>query len=237
MKILAVETSAAPASAALFEDDCMIGESYARIRSVHSRTLMPAVQALLATCGTDISEIGLFAVSAGPGSFTGVRIGVAAVKGMAMMKDTPCAAVSTLEAIAYGAGLFPGIICAVMDARCGQVYNAMFEQGPEGLVRLTEDRAITVADLEKELEKYKKSSILVGDGAKICYNQLSDTLGTGIAPEVFRYQRASCVAALAFGLYGRGQVLSAAQLMPVYLRRPQAERERLAKSKKAPSSL
>lgn len=228
MKILAVETSAAPASAAIYEDGALLGECYSRIKAVHSRTLMPMVRNLLASCNTNLNEIGLFAVSAGPGSFTGVRIGVSAVKGLAMPNDTPCAAVSTLETIAFGASLYGGLICAVMDARCGQVYNAIFESISGGLKRITEDRAISISELKSELESYKKNTILIGDGANLCYNLMKNDQYL-LAPENFRYQRASSVAALAFRQFKEGRILTAAQLMPVYLRRPQAERERQKK--------
>lgn len=228
MKILAVETSAAPASAALAEDGELLGEFYTRVKLVHSQTLMPMVGALLDACRVKIGEIGLFAVSAGPGSFTGVRIGVAAVKGMAFPNGTPCAAVSTLETIARSAPLFDGLVCAVMDARCGQVYNAIFEGDGGGLVRRTEDRAVSVAQLGEELALYKKRTILVGDGAELCYNLLNHER-LCLAPENFRYQRASSVAALALRNFHEGRTVTAPKLAPVYLRRPQAERNRLLK--------
>ena len=127
MKILAVDTSATPVSAALVDSGRLLGEFYLNIKTTHSQTLMPIVESLLKTTGTAIQEIDVFAVNVGPGSFTGVRIGVASVKGLTMPLERPCAAVSTLEAMAYGMPYENGIVCAVMDARCSQVYNAIFE--------------------------------------------------------------------------------------------------------------
>ena len=131
MKILAVDSSAIPASAAVWEDGRLLGEFYSNTRQTHSQTLLPMVENLLKCTQTALNEIDLFAVSAGPGSFTGVRIGVACVKGLAMPEDKPCAGVSTLEAIAWNLAHLRGTICAVMDARCQQVYNAVFEADGE----------------------------------------------------------------------------------------------------------
>lgn len=226
MKILAVETSAVAASAALCEDDFLLGEFFTNTRRVHSQTLMPMVQALLQNCTVKPEEIGLYAVAAGPGSFTGVRIGVSAVKGMAMARNTPCAAVSSLEAAACNAASADGLVCAVMDARCGQVYRAVFEAKDGVLRRLTEDEAVSLEILQKELVNYKKNCLLVGDGAKICYNHCRMLAGLRMMPASLLYPRASSVAALAYSQYVKGNTLTASALQPVYLRLPQAERER-----------
>ena len=222
MKILAVDSSAIPASAAVWEDGRLLGEFYSNTRQTHSQTLLPMVENLLKCTQTALNEIDLFAVSAGPGSFTGVRIGVACVKGLAMPEDKPCAGVSTLEAIAWNLAHLRGTICAVMDARCQQVYNAVFEADGESLRRLTPDRAIAIKDLAQEASGWEAPIYLVGDGAKLCHGSPEfSQLGAKLPPEHLLYQRASGVIAAAL----HTQPVSCAQLAPVYLRMPQAERE------------
>lgn len=223
MKILAIDASSVSVSAALCEDDTVLGEEFIHIRQTHSETLMPGVAALFAHCGVTPADIGLFAVTAGPGSFTGVRIGVAAVKGLAVARNIPCAPVSSLEAAAAGIGGFDGIVCAVMDARRGQFYNALFAGGDGG--RLTPDRAISAESLAAELKKRQKTAFLVGDGAELCYNKLHAECAVALAPDRMRYPRGAAVAALGLREYRAGKALSPAELMPVYLRLPQAERE------------
>ena len=225
MKILAVETSSQSASAALCEDDALLGEFYVRIRQTHSETLMPCVSDLLGRARMGIADIGLFAVTSGPGSFTGVRIGVAAVKGMAVARAVPCAAVSSLEAAAWGLPFFDGIVCAVMDARRGQFYNALFECRDHVLDRLTPDRAIDLEELGIELKKLQKKTVLVGDGSELCYNRLKNEGDVLLAPERIRYPHAAAVAALGLREYLAGRAMPPAQLQPMYLRLPQAERE------------
>ena len=142
MKILAMDSTATAASVALMEDGCLLGEFYMNVKLTHSQTLLPMAEQLLACTQVALQDIGLFAVSAGPGSFTGVRIGVSAVKGLALAQSKPCVGVSTLEAMAYNAGQLDGIACCLMDARCGQVYGALFEVGGGRVTRLTEDAAL-----------------------------------------------------------------------------------------------
>ncbi len=227
MKILAIDTSATPVSAALTEDSVLLGEFYLHTRTTHSQTLMPVVEALLKTTETKLEDIDVFAVNAGPGSFTGVRIGVASIKGMAMPLQKPCASVSTLAAMAYGMPYQDGIICAVMDARCNQVYHALFLADNGKLERLTEDKAFSIEELADELSYYEENRIyLVGDGAKICYEALSGQLPTMyLPPENIRYQRAYGTAAAAWQMAQNQQLCTADELMPLYLRIPQAERE------------
>lgn len=230
MRILAIDSSAISASAAVMEDDRLLGEFFINTRQTHSQTLMPMVESVLKCTNVPLGSIDLFAVSAGPGSFTGVRIGVACVKGMAMPEKKPCVGVSTLEAIAYNLAHLDAIVCAVMDARCGQVYNAVFSANGGNLQRITEDRAISIEDLTKECksigEKYTKPLFLVGDGAKLCYNTSGfHELNAVLPPEHLRYQRAFGVAKSAIALYAQGKTVTPAALAPIYLRLPQAERE------------
>jgi tRNA threonylcarbamoyladenosine biosynthesis protein TsaB len=237
MKILAVDSTAVAASAAVLEDGKLLGEFFTNTRRTHSQTLMPMVSGVLESTGSKIGEIGLFAVSAGPGSFTGVRIGISCIKGMAMAQDRPCAGVSALEAMARNLSCLEATVCAVMDARCGQVYNAVFEAGDGKLRRLTPDRALSIEDLSRECEKYPKPLFLVGDGAKLCYNKSGfQKLSAVLPPEPLLYQRASGVALVAYEAFLQGKTVTPAALAPVYLRLPQAERElkkRLGKSENA----
>ena len=226
MKILAVDTTASPVSAALMDDGRLLGEIFLNIHTTHSQTLMPAISSLLSNTGVKADEIDIFAVNSGPGSFTGVRIGVASVKGMAMPFEKPCAGVSTLDAMAYGVP-FEGIVCAVMDARCSQVYNAVFRTGEGSPERLTPDRAVSIDELRQELEGYDEKVWLVGDGAELCYSVFGKELAhVRIAPENLRFQRAYGTAAAALEMAAQGRLCSPAELMPHYLRLPQAERER-----------
>lgn len=234
LKILAIDTTAAAASVALCEDEALRGEFFVNIRQTHSETLMPMAGSLLQNCGVSPAEIGLFAVSCGPGSFTGVRIGVAAVKGLALPFGTPCAAVSSLEALAENLRPVRGLVCSVMDARRGQFYNALFEAAGGTLRRLCPDRAVDASQLEKDLlpaVREAKNVFLVGDGTEICYNMLSPELAKGVlpAPPNVRFARASSVAAVGLRLLREGKTVSAEELLPYYLRLPQAERELGAK--------
>lgn len=235
MTILSIDSSAVAASAALTRDGKILGEFYCNVGLTHSQTLMPMVRGLLACTGVSLEDVDLFAVSAGPGSFTGIRIGIASVKGLAFPSGKPCAGVSTLEAIAQNLAHRDGIVCAVMDARCSQVYNAVFRAEGGALHRLTPDRAIAAECLARECEKYQKPFFLVGDGAKLCYNMQSfQNAGAVLPPETLIYQRASGVAQAAARAFAAGKAVSPAALVPVYLRPAQAER---ALNKKRRSSL
>lgn len=225
MIILAVDSSAVAASAALVKDGKILGEFYCNNGLTHSQTLMPMISGLLEGARIPLKEADLLAVSAGPGSFTGIRIGVASVKGLAMPENKPCIGVSTLEAIAQNLSHLNGTACAVMDARCKQVYNAMFALNGKFPERLTPDRAVSIAELAEECKKYPKPLFLVGDGAKLCYNSTGfQAVGALLPPEILIFQRASGVARAAEAAFLHGDAVSPAGLMPVYLRPAQAER-------------
>ena len=230
MKILALETSATAASAAVCEDEGLIAQSFQRTGLTHSATLMPMVESMLKNAGMTLQEMDLIAVAAGPGSFTGLRIGVSAAKGLAWSLDKPCVGVSTLEAMAWQLVGMEGVICAAMDARRQQVYNALFELSDGKPVRLTPDRAISLEELEKELANVEKTQIMVGDGAHLCYNAY-EKIGRPVkmAPPHLLFQSAWGVARCALEQARNGQLTDAAGLVPNYHRLSQAERERLAK--------
>ena len=191
MLILAFETSAKAASAALMDENKLLGESYQNTGLTHSQTLMVMAEDLLKQCGKTVQDVTDVAVAAGPGSFTGIRIGVAAAKGFAWGRDLPCRGVSTLEAMAKSLGIFDGYVCPVMDARRSQVYNALFECRCGEYTRLREDRAISLQDLGEDLQKLEKPVFLVGDGSILCYNSLSGSVSGLVLPREHRmHQRA-----------------------------------------------
>lgn len=226
MKILAVDTTAKAASVCLAEEDKIIGSFFIDTALTHSRTLMPMLEALLDNTETKADELSAIAVNAGPGSFTGVRIGVAAVKGLAFAHNIPCVSVSTLESMAYNCIGGDCIVCAVMDARCSQVYNALFHVKGASVERLCDDRALALSDLKEELLRIDGNIVLVGDGASLSYAYLKDVVpNITLAPMNSRIQTASSTALAAFGSLSRGETLTPAELMPVYLRLPQAQRE------------
>lgn len=231
MKILALESSAAAASAAVCEDGALIAQSFQRTGLTHSATLLPMTEDLLKSTGLTLQEIDLFAVAAGPGSFTGIRIGVSALKGLAWALDRPCAACSTLESMAWQVAHMDGELCPVMDARRSQVYNARFSVRDGIPVRLTEDRAISLDELAAEVKKSSVVQILVGDGAHLCYNTFQERgIPARMAPPHLLFQTAWGVGCCALALAERGELTTAAALIPQYHRLSQAERERLGKT-------
>ena len=230
MLILAFETSAKAASVALLENGKLLGESYQNTGMTHSQTLMVMAEDLLKTAGKTARDPDAVAVAAGPGSFTGVRIGVAAAKGFAWGRQIPCCGVSTLEAMALTLGTYQGWVCPVMDARRSQVYNALFYVNQGKLERVTDDRAIALADLKEELKVKKEPIFLVGDGSILCYNTLGAEIPNLVCPpEHCLHQRASGVALAAAKMIAAGESCDANALTPNYLRLSQAERERMEK--------
>ena len=232
MLILAFETSAKAASVALTENGKLLGESYQNTGMTHSQTLMVMAEDLLKAAGKAVKDLSAVAVAEGPGSFTGVRIGVAAAKGLAWGAELPCFGISTLEAMAVSLGAWQGYICPVMDARRSQVYNALFYVNHGQLRRVSEDRAIALSDLEKELKELAEPIFLVGDGSRLCYQTLAEAVPNLVLPPEHRmHQRAVGVALLAEKQLEAGKAGDGAALAPNYLRLSQAERERLEKLK------
>ena len=227
MKILALETSAVAASVAVTEDEKLLAQSFQNSGLTHSATLMPMVADLLKNTGITMEDIDVIAVAAGPGSFTGVRIGVAAAKGLAWPGDKPCAPCSTLESMAWQCAHMDGEICVAMDARRKQVYNARFLAENGKLKRISEDRAIGVEELMEEVKKSGKTQILVGDGASLCYNAFErNGVPAVMMPPHLVYQTAWGVARAALELARRDKLVPAGQMAPQYHRLSQAERER-----------
>lgn len=223
MKILAAECSAVPCSCALMADGEIIASAFTSEKSTHSKTLLPMIEKMLREAKVNIGDIDGFAISAGPGSFTGVRIGISLIKGLS--GDKGCVGLSTLEVIAQNCKDENCVACAVMDARRNQVYNALFRFENGKATRLTEDRAISCEDLAKELkDNYQNKKILIsGDGAD-CFSPFVAELQNIELAEI-RYQNAVCVAELAKTVFDAKKDISAKDLSPIYLRLPQAERE------------
>ncbi len=226
MLILALESSAKAASAALMEDEKLIAQYSQCSGLTHSRTLLPMVDDMLKNTENTIAGVDLIAVAHGPGSFTGIRIGVSTVKGLAWAADKMCVGVSTLEAMAWHGVSAGGLICPVMDARRSQVYNALFEISGGKPKRLCEDRAIALEELAEQL--HGRNAFLVGDGAELTYKyMLSAGIGCRMAPQNLLYQSAWGV-----GMAALDKIPGTADdLLPVYLRLSQAERERQERMK------
>ena len=236
MLILAFETTAKAGSVALTENGKLLGEFYQNTGMTHSQTLLTMAQDLLKSCGKAVTDVTAVAVAQGPGSFTGVRIGVAAAKGFAWGAQIPCFGISTLEAMAKTLGVYQGYVCPCMDARRSQVYNALFYVNHGEIRRVQPDRAIALADLGEELKKLSEPVFLVGDGSVLCYNTLSDSVpGLVLPPEHRMHQRACGVALLAEEALAAGQTGDGNALTPNYLRLSQAERERMEKLQTANS--
>lgn len=230
MLILALDSTAIVASVALCRDDKPIASFTVKNGNTHSETLLPMVEAVLKSAGASVADIDLFACSIGPGSFTGVRIGASTLKGLAFGQNKNCLGVSTLEALAENLLPFDGIICPVMNARRGQVYNALFRHKDGALVRLCEDRALCVTELAAELAQSGEPFALCGDGVAEFHRLAPNSTPTSV-PALLEDQSAVSVAKVALRRANAGEVGTDAKLAPVYLRLPQAERERLEKLK------
>ena len=227
MLILAFETSAKAASVALLEDGKLLGESYQNTGLTHSQTIMVMAEDLLKQCGKTVADLTGIGVANGPGSFTGIRIGVAAAKGFAWGAELPCCGVSTLEAMAVSLGVWQGYVCPVMDARRSQVYNALFHVDCGKYTRIRDDRAISLLELGEDVKKLSEPVFLVGDGSVLCYNALSEMVpGLVLPPEHRLHQRAAGVALEAERMLKSGGSFPGEALVPNYLRLSQAERER-----------
>ncbi len=223
MTILSLDSTSITASVAVTKDTMTLAENYINNGLTHSQTLMPLVEKTLSESNINIDDIDFFAVTNGPGSFTGVRIGISCVKGMADVLDKKCVKVSTLEAIAEPLKDTDAVVCAVMDARCNQVYTALFDGGQ----RLCEDKSVLIDDLGDELKSYNKKVIFIGDGASLCYEKLNGSLDNSeLCDEKIRFIHASSIGRLAEEKIKNGEEpVNSANLVPFYLRLPQAERE------------
>lgn len=228
MYILALDSTAVTASAALWSDGSLMAQYMLNSGHTHSTTLLPMIRHMLETSGVSVDKIDCMACSVGPGSFTGIRIGIATVKGLAFGTDKPCIGVSSLEAMAYGMKSVNGIVCPVINARRTQYYSALFRIQDGAVTRLTEDEVILGADLDGILAEYDEPIYLTGDGYESARGFITYP-GLMYTPESYRWPTAFAVAeAAAYKLIHASPetVFTPDDLVPVYLRKTQAERER-----------
>ena len=233
MKILAVDSSSVSASVAILDGSKVLSDFYVNAGLTHSQTLAPMIDLAVKSSGLKISDIDFFASTTGPGSFTGLRIGIATVKGMALGSGKKCMGVSSLLAAAYNCKNFEGLIGACMDARRSEIYGAIFRASGGKITRITQDMAISIQNFKEEIEKYKSKAILVGDGAEMCYNIMLDGKNSEkieLSSEFSRFVSAKNVALAAIENYSEEKLLSPGELTPEYLRLSQAQRMLLEKN-------
>ena len=232
MKVLAIDSSSITASVAILDNNKVTAEFFINAGLTHSQTLAPMVDSALKCSNMHPKDIDLYAVSAGPGSFTGLRIGAAIAKAMAVVNNKPCIGISTLEALAYNAIGKNSIVCAAIDARRDQVYTALFRVCKNEISRITEDTANTTGNLKTELEKFDEKIEFVGDGAQICYNAIVRSKESDryfLTPEHNRYVSARSIAELARKKHSSEFFCAEDDFKLIYLRIPQAERLRREK--------
>ena len=222
MLIFGIDTCCMSATAALMSDDVMVAETVINHHRTHSQMMMPQIEEMFRLSGTDPNDVYAFAAAVGPGSFTGVRIGVATA-------GKPCVAVSTLEALAFGSAFFDGIISPILDARRGQVYNAIFKGGNGILERICADRALTLDELIAELQEGAKNVIFMGDGVLVYRDILRERLGDRafFAPKITALNLGGAVAEIGLERFKNGETIHYSKLVPEYVRLSQAEQERL----------
>lgn len=228
MITLAIDSSSQAGSVAVARDGNLLGEFFINNKTTHSQTILPMIDHLLSIVDLTINEIDVIAVTSGPGSFTGLRIGLATVKGLAYSRNIPCVVLSTLEALAFNVQNPEGLIVPVMDARRNQVYTACYQMSGTDFRTIVEPTTLMIAELELFLkeEHSDKRIVLVGDGAELCYNSMKNSLNNlEIAPEHLRHQRASSIICGAYQNNHIDRLVCAQQIEPEYLRIPQAERE------------
>jgi tRNA threonylcarbamoyladenosine biosynthesis protein TsaB len=221
MNLLAIETSTLTGSVALLRDEAVVGEITLSVSVQHSERLMPAIDQLLRDAGTKPADIDLYAVATGPGSFTGLRIGIAAAQGLALARGKPVVGVSTLEALALNGIFFPGLIVPLLDAFRGEVYRGLYRRTAEGLGAIGDDRAVGLAPLIDELRKQDGAALLLGNGVELYGKKIEEELGIekiSIAPPPLRNPRASNVAFLALQKWKSGE--KEGSILPRYLRKP-----------------
>ena len=235
MLIFGIDTCCMAATAALVSEDVMVAQTVINHKKTHSQKMMPQIEEMFRAAELTTAEVDGFAAAVGPGSFTGVRIGVATAKAMAQVHKKPCIAVSTLEALAFPSYFFDGIISPILDARRNQVYNALFNGSAEGMARLCEDRALALDELLGELEKSGKNVLFMGDGVPVYGEEIKKVLGDRafFAPKITRLNLAGAVAEIGLEKLKKGETVEYGKLVPQYVRLSQAEQDKLRNEKKS----
>lgn len=228
MKILGIDSSGMVASAAIIADDILVSEFTVNNKQTHSQTLLPMIDQVVRMSGLELAEMDAIAVAAGPGSFTGLRIGASTAKGLGLALDKPIVSVPTLEGMAYRLTGTAGLICPIMDARRNQVYTGIYRCVSGCLEIVSGQKAVDIREIIQELAEYREPVTFLGDGVPI-YREIIAQVYTGechFAPAHLSRQSAAAVAALGQLYYQQGKVENAEEHKPVYLRKSQAERER-----------
>jgi len=231
MLIFAVDTCSMSSSAAIADEERVLAQFTVNHKKTHSEKIMPQIDSMLKASDIVLDDIDVMAAAVGPGSFTGVRIGVATIKGFALALNKPCVAVSSIEALAYSVKSFKGIVSPILDARRNQVYNAVFKSDAREIERLTPDRAISLSELLDELSKTEENIIFVGDGVPVFKNEIENVLKNRayFAPKPLVYNLASSVAEVGIRKYEIGETVKPELLTPEYVRLSQAEQEKQMK--------
>lgn len=234
MKILGIDSSGLVASAAIADEKNIIAEFTVNNKQTHSQTLLPMIEKVVDMSGIELEQIDAIAIAAGPGSFTGLRIGSATAKGIGLALKKPVVSVPTLEGLAYRVSVFDGIICPIMDARRNQVYTGIYKMDKGNLVCLSEQKAVDIHEIMEELEKYDEKVIFLGDGVEVQRETIEKEFKKEycFAPIHLSKQSAAAVAVLGDVYFNQGKAEDAAEHKPIYLRKSQAEREREERLKK-----
>ena len=234
MKILGIDSSGLVASAAIADEKNIIAEFTVNNKQTHSQTLLPMIEKVVDMSGIELEQIDAIAIAAGPGSFTGLRIGSARAKGIGLALKKPVVSVPTLDGLAYRVSVFDGIICPIMDARRNQVYTGIYKMDKGNLVCLSEQKAVDIHEIMEELEKYDEKVIFLGDGVEVQRETIEKEFKKEycFAPIHLSKQSAAAVAVLGDIYFNQGKAEDAAEHKPIYLRKSQAEREREERLKK-----
>lgn len=234
MKILGIDSSGLVASAAIADEKNIIAEFTVNNKQTHSQTLLPMIEKVVDMSGIELEQLDAIAIAAGPGSFTGLRIGSATAKGIGLALKKPVVSVPTLEGLAYRVSVFDGIICPIMDARRNQVYTGIYKMDKGNLVCLSEQKAVDIHEIMEELEKYDEKVIFLGDGVEVQRETIEKEFKKKycFAPIHLSKQSAAAVAVLGDIYFNQGKAEDAAEHKPIYLRKSQAEREREERLKK-----
>ena len=238
MKILGLDSSGLVASAAIVENDCLIAEYTVNYKKTHSQTLLPMLAELQKMTELDLESLDAIAIAAGPGSFTGLRIGAATAKGLGLALKKPLVEVPTLEGLAYNLWGTDRVVCPLMDARRNQVYTGLYEFAATGdgfeMQTLQEQCAVDILDILEAVNVHGRPAVFLGDGVPVYRDKIQEMMKVpySFAPAMNNRQRASAVASLGAVYFAQGKTVTAAEHQPEYLRKSQAEREAEEKARK-----